>query len=367
MEPEFDKVIDALLRSSPKVGGNGGASPVHLDAADIAAFAENALPAPIRAEFTTHFADCGRCRGVLANAIAMNAEAEPEAAVAATAAAPVRAAETAEPWYRRLFRAPNLAFAMGALVLVFGGLIGYTVLQNSAGGEATIAQVEDEPTAASGPMAPDDSYFSANTASNAANAAANSNAMTRAANTASIAPTPETSGGGGGRLNTAERAEGYSLEVERDVARSQPSAAAPPPPPLTAAKTEEPKDDKEAKVSVADSQVAAEQQRQVQAMPPIANSGPVQSTATRKDNAALAKKRSTVPGAAPIPVREVGGKTFERREGVWYDRAYSGQPTTNVRRGTDDYRKLDSGLRSITDNINGTVVVVWKEKAYRVQ
>ena len=65
--------------------------------------------------------------------------------------------------------------------------------------------------------------------------------------------------------------------------------------------------------------------------------------------------------------RTAGGKTFENRDGAWYDSAYHGQATTNVRRGTDAYKKLDGGLRSVAESIGGTVVVVWKEKVYRIQ
>ena len=70
--------------------------------------------------------------------------------------------------------------------------------------------------------------------------------------------------------------------------------------------------------------------------------------------------------ARSVAKRTVSGKTFEQRDAVWYDSAYKGQVTTNVRRGTESYRKLDSGLRSITDKLSGTVVLVWKEKAYRI-
>ncbi len=63
----------------------------------------------------------------------------------------------------------------------------------------------------------------------------------------------------------------------------------------------------------------------------------------------------------------VGGKTFKRANGVWTDSAYHGQSTKNISRGTNEYKKLDYGLRSIVENIGGTVIVVWKEKAYRVQ
>ena len=69
-----------------------------------------------------------------------------------------------------------------------------------------------------------------------------------------------------------------------------------------------------------------------------------------------------------MPVtRSAGGKTFNNRERVWYDSTYSGQATTNVRRGSTEFQKLDAGLRSIAGNIGGTVVVVWKGKAYRIQ
>jgi hypothetical protein len=65
--------------------------------------------------------------------------------------------------------------------------------------------------------------------------------------------------------------------------------------------------------------------------------------------------------------RSVGGRTFQKKDGVWYDGAYHGQATINVHRGTDAYKKLDSGLRSIADSLGGTVVTVWKGKAYRIQ
>jgi hypothetical protein len=68
-----------------------------------------------------------------------------------------------------------------------------------------------------------------------------------------------------------------------------------------------------------------------------------------------------------VVTRRSGGKTFHNANGAWYDNAYHGQTTTNVRRGTDDFKKLDSGLRSIVNDLGGVVVVVWKDKAYRIQ
>jgi len=68
-----------------------------------------------------------------------------------------------------------------------------------------------------------------------------------------------------------------------------------------------------------------------------------------------------------IETTTVGGKTFKRTNNAWYDSAYKGQPTINITRGTKEYKKLDSDLRGIVENLGGTVVLVWKEKAYRIQ
>ena len=65
--------------------------------------------------------------------------------------------------------------------------------------------------------------------------------------------------------------------------------------------------------------------------------------------------------------RVVNGKTFNLKKGVWVDKNYRGQKTTNVRRGTSEYKKLDAGLRLIGDRLKPTVVVVWRTKAYKIQ
>lgn len=76
-----------------------------------------------------------------------------------------------------------------------------------------------------------------------------------------------------------------------------------------------------------------------------------------------AKKKSSEAGTT----RNVGGKNFNNVGGIWFDTAYNKQKTKDVRRGTSDYQKLDSGLRSIADQLGGTVVVLWNGKAYRIQ
>ncbi|MBV9242764.1 MAG: hypothetical protein JO314_12235, partial [Acidobacteria bacterium] len=113
MELEFDKEIDAILRAARGARGapvSGG----HLDADQIAAFAENAVPVAARRVFTGHLADCDRCRTLLSHSIQMNEMGEATAPAAAVDDPVV----STVPWYSRLFRTPNLAIAMGALVVV---------------------------------------------------------------------------------------------------------------------------------------------------------------------------------------------------------------------------------------------------------
>jgi hypothetical protein len=68
-----------------------------------------------------------------------------------------------------------------------------------------------------------------------------------------------------------------------------------------------------------------------------------------------------------VPTKNAGGKSFEFRDGVWYDTAYRRQPFTTVRRGTEAFLRLDAGLRSIAEAVGGTSVIVWNSKAYRIQ
>jgi hypothetical protein len=81
-------------------------------------------------------------------------------------------------------------------------------------------------------------------------------------------------------------------------------------------------------------------------------------------NATSARKKMRATKSETIAV---GGKTFNRAGNVWIDSAYQNQATINISRGTDAYKKLDSGLRSIAENLSGTIIVIFNGKAYRIQ
>ncbi|MDQ3712785.1 MAG: zf-HC2 domain-containing protein [Acidobacteriota bacterium] len=383
MELDFDKEIDALLRqtaqgetafaaTNPKSKIQNPKS-LHLGADEISAFAENALPEKTRAAYTAHLADCDRCRKILSNVILLNAELENETVHAAEKEimpAPI-------PWYRKLFALPNLAFTLGALVLVFSGIAALTVLQNSNNSQNTeVSQVsERQPTgkgmSSDSDAIPIESYSNNMMSSNAmiSNSASMNSSSTGAANFSAIPSAPVT---------TANSNASARRESDKDL-KDESKPVAPPKEPTDLAKTDEPvsagapplKQNNYSAENEAQRQQPSQNstaQNQTNIAPDSRNVRRAPSATMRAENKSrrLEESRNDAQEKA-VETTTVGGKTFKRTNNAWYDSAYKGQPTTNITRGTKEYKKLDSGLRGIAENFGGTVVLVWKEKAYRIQ
>ena len=380
MEPDFDKEIDALLRKET-VGRtitisefSGG---IHLDADEITAFAEKMVPPGVRESFIEHFAACDRCRKVLLNAAWLNAEQEQD--VQASVAAPV---DIAVPWYRRLLLFPNLAYVMGGLVVLFAGFIGASVIYNSFGGRsAQVSQVEfDKVPAASGPS--DASEL---------DHAANSNASTFTANS-SYNTAADTATASSANANRTAPANAVANQAPRDVTameRPEPTPAATPAPATKRDDSQVTADgvsarrimqDKGLQAPAGEKENKVEMQRarpvpmRTPAAPPAKAAAGNERPNARAAEADLSMKKVQVPpgsisgGSSTFSSRkQVSGRTFELRQGAWYDTSYRGQSTINVRRNTETYRKLDRGLRGIAESLIGTVVTVWNGKAYRIQ
>ncbi|MBA4124651.1 MAG: zf-HC2 domain-containing protein [Acidobacteria bacterium] len=384
MDFEFDKEIDALLRQTaqdetafaaenPKSKIQNPKS-LHLGADEISAFAENALPEKTRAAYTTHLADCDRCRKILSNVISLNAESESET---------VHAVEkeiipALIPWYRKLFVFPNLAYTLGALVLVFSGIAVLTVLQNSNNLQnAEISQVsERQPTgkgmSSDGDATPVESYSNSMMSSNTmmSNSASMNSSSTSAANFSAAPSAP---------VMTANSNASGRRESDKDL-KAEPKAAAPQKEPADSAKTDvpvitvappSPKENNYSAENEAQKQQPAQNSMAQNQTIIVPDSRDVQSLPklTRRAESKNKKLEESKNDAQEksIETTTVGGKTFKRTNNAWYDSAYKGQPTINITRGTKEYKKLDSDLRGIVENLGGTVVLVWKEKAYRIQ
>ena len=394
MEFEFDKEIDALLRQTARNGGFvSNQSAAHLDADEISAFAENVLPEKTKQRYTIHLADCDKCRKSLSNIILLNSETQSEAVQAEEkqfATSPI-------PWYRKLFVFPNLAYTMGALVLLFSGIGVYTVLQNVGDSRnAEVSQTYDKQPNGKGMSSDGDATASESFSSNSA--AASNTMMSNAAsmNSASNSAANVSTAPSGLTATANSNAAGSRTEADKDML-AQPKPVSPPketvvtdgtsdtvvtsgppapPPPAPARENEYPnlgevsKQQNETQNSIA--------QNQTQIMPDSRNvqRAPVQTMRAEEKSRKLEESRDDASGrlkaspkksAPKNDATNVGGKTFNRENNVWYDSAYRGQTTVNVSRGTNEYKKLDSGLRAIAENLGGTVVVVWKQKAYRIQ
>lgn len=374
MELEFDKEIDAILRKgrSGQVAAVKAATASHLDADSISAFAENALPPRAKLLYMEHFADCDRCRKDLSQVVRMNS-----AAVAAEGTAVASVATAAEPaasWLSKLFRTPNLAMAMGALILTFGGVLGYLVIQNRTNtANSTITQVTEQEQNKGGPFVNGDASAVSNSANTVAANATPPAAPSMPTALANTAANSSVSGTGSTAVEDQPKS-GYSADgTTSDLSKSGEVAPAAPVTENKPAAVEERKDsdDKPKERSVDEKRAKSEYDNN---MSRDASPGAPRKTDTgatrsgpRQDNTLQNQTQNQVVGGAISATRSAGGKNFESRNGVWYDSAYKGQSTTSVKRGTEKYIRLDSGLRSIADSLGGTVVIVWKDKAYRIQ
>lgn len=346
MENEFDKTIDALLRNARDPSG-AAVSGMHLDADELSMFAENASPAAFRQKQAAHLANCENCRNVLAQLISLNADkAEP------VLAAPEIHTETvnAIPWYRRLFIYPNIAYVMGSLVVVFGGLLVFSIIQTSSTGEVS-RSAEKFPQSEAGsaaanrsvPAAPRKEDVESSDSAVASNTSANANSNSA----------------------TSSRTQRSSIAAEPDIAKNEaPIELSKDKPAISAAKPNEngfvldgssgvtAQAPARSEISEREDKRSSDDMRVMSAPAPP----PKAKVQTERKNARSYSE----------PATTINGQRFVRKDGVWYDVRYNGQPTIHIRRNSSEYKKLDSGLKDIAEKLDAAAVILWKEKAYRI-
>jgi len=62
------------------------------------------------------------------------------------------------------------------------------------------------------------------------------------------------------------------------------------------------------------------------------------------------------------------GHKFRRQGNSWIDQKFKSSMTLrNISRGSDEFAALDSGVRSIAQQLGGEVIVVSKGKAYLIK
>ncbi|HEX8249651.1 MAG TPA: zf-HC2 domain-containing protein [Pyrinomonadaceae bacterium] len=375
----FDKEIDSLLRRAAK-GESVQTFAAHMDADEISLFAENALTSKARVRAVEHLAECAKCRKILSNLIPFNAEIESET-IHARESNIIPVVAPAIPWYRRLFAFPQITFAMGALVLVFAGIIAVMVRQtaNDSQQNVSVAQREEirETSRGTGGASGDGETRTVETYSgNMSNSASvNPGVMSNSNTTTTTTAVSNT---------TAN----VSANLADKTVLPAPRQAMPPEPvkneqqkPLTlngetsntaalnkttdmVAGAPAPKDSKQQQRADEETKEISERNRAAER--DALNDSQKSRLGTQSAPSSLAKKRASEDKNKTGEARLVGGKTFRQVNNVWTDSAYTSQPPVMIRRGSDDYKRLDSGLRSIAESLGGTVVVVWKSRAYRI-
>lgn len=138
MKEAFDKEIDSLLRRHVGAGAEAHASDgevaaqssAHLDADELSAFAEGALPPPARLAAVSHLAGCDECRGLVVSlSRAAGMEGELEKRATSTQVESVKAARR-RGWLSALFAPRVLRYAAPALVLCLVGVVSFIALRS---------------------------------------------------------------------------------------------------------------------------------------------------------------------------------------------------------------------------------------------
>jgi hypothetical protein len=391
MEIEFDKEIDAILRSAAKGSNSVNLASEHLDADEISSFAENVLPANARVHAMEHLADCNRCRKILVE-ISAFVEAETPIEIA-------RVIETKSeiPWYKKLFAFPNLAYSLGALCVLFVGIIGFVAFQskNSSG---DMASVSEKPQNSKG--ASSDGQEVIKEVQNSNSAASASNATTAVANTAAntvsqpnlskdVTPNsavaanktqvlPQTSPTAPAVIQP--NAPPKNQPIERSKSKEETLAM----PSTEALPTPKPVDNKAPGVSLNNGGIADKSvdnnRTDSEQKPKSASTNDFPVNAEIDEDRTRSAPSKPSPSVVKTPEsakkiardnksesKQVAGKTFRKIGGTWFDSAYGKQPQTTVKRNSDDYKKLGDGLQNIGNSLGGNVVVLWKGKAYKIQ
>lgn len=350
----------------------------HLGTDELSAYAENVLPAAARARYTEHLADCSRCR---------------ELAVQLSASVPVVAAK--EPvsaigpsglrrFLSSFFSPMVLRYAVPALGLIVVAAIGFLVFRSNERG-TSVAQLDgatQRPAAipSEQPQAAAKGYYDSQTRTETPSPAATRELNAERSKEAESVPPPP----------NASPAVRVTAEPKTDApaqkAEEQPVANAAPP--QSSPKPAETVDEMRVDVQGRQADVSARRapSREL-AKPKNAESARDEQKKPEETAAATqsaAKPRSGVGGVASTShdgvqekdrnegvTRSVAGRRFRKQGAVWIDTAYeSGRATVNVARGSEQYRGLvadEPAIKTIADQLDGPIIVIWKGQAYTIR
>lgn len=397
-----DAQMDVLLRRHGRQA-TSSAFGEHLDADELNAFAEGAAPEAARSRYVAHLADCDECRK-LATQLAISA-----GAVAKVASGSIPA--TRESIWQRVtcfFMPPTLRYAAFAAVVIMAVGVTFIVLREQSRrsfSSAIAPSVERRALQTESPEAREHVAQTLVTPSAPPagqldkNASSNSRQEQPKALDGLAPPKP-----GKDEIATTKPAEAEKRKTDEPMvaAKRQPSYAPLPPeeagrpqtktreesdrlasgasvPQKTEAATEQSKVDRSRAGELARDQRisgpnrgAMNQQTQNQSTQSSNEARPLFKAAKEAENQPASKTASGTARAddadkAP-ETRSLHGHKFRRQGNAWIDVKYRSSMTiVDVSRGSDEFRALNSDLRSIAEQLGGEVIVVRSGKAYRIK
>ena len=374
MKQETNNEMDLLLR---RLGRRDDAAVPedHLDADELSAYAENALPAAARARYTMHLAECSRCRSLVAQ---LSSSA---GVVAATDSGAVPEPSGFRKFLASLFTPMVLRYAAPALGLIVVAAIGFVVLRRNQPDRFVAQNTETAPQQkpVASPAALTDSYADSVTAPSPERLDEERKQKNQPAQPA---PPP----------NMPPSVTSVDAEVSKDKAvaqpkpEEQPAPAANEPAPVKTAPAATPEQSpRAAETEAAKNEVRVQSADASQKEKKLRD----EEREDRKkdsDNFARARKpadsvsapatgaaRGMQSGGADLSAntRSVAGRRFRKQGSVWVDTAYdSSKDAVTLSRSSEQYRALvadEPAIKTIADQLEGEIIVVWKGHTYRIR
>lgn len=422
MNHDSDKEMDLLLRrharqSAPGLAGVAGASAkldaAHMDADELSAYAEGALPDATRARYISHLADCDSCRRIVAElALSSGIEREERGTVAQTIETPSR---SWRGWLAALFSTPMLRYAAPALALVAFASIIFVVITRNREIPSFVAQKETNTQQAANTDAKQQNDEAATSNTGTPGSAGDSQGAPSSANASNAGPNTTPPAPLAARdMSTTPSTETGAVNTADAPKTAAESASAPPPAPAVQenateakraalpAQTVSPADKLSDRAKEKDDSSQNRRENNEVAMDGASAGGTggrkSQRTETAKRTSALGattdgtreeRQQKEAPRNAPAttararrdasgadedssaaPTRTVAGKRFRQQNGIWVDTSYnSSRSPVKVKRGSEQYRSLvadEPVIGTVANSLGGNVIVVVGGRAYHI-
>lgn len=390
MRQETNNEMDLLLRRLSRrqgvpTDGDSHSDLNHLDADELSSYAENALPAAARARYTEHLAECSSCRELI---VRLSASVP---IIAARETVTMAEASGLRKFLASFFSPMVLRYAVPALGLIVVAAIGFVVLRSNRQGEY-VAQVGDKPGANAplqGAASTPSEFYDSQTRTESSKAVAGardaeSPKVDSSKDARPITTTPNAAPAGAASKPESTPAS-VAVAAEREaIANTAPGPVAPAPKPAPTVdemrvevhgrRANEPPTTATASADVS-KQKAAEEDKEQQKKTEVAGA------ASRRAQRAPSPQTGGTTSLYSVEdrakdrddgvTRSVGGRRFRKQNGVWVDTAYnSANRIVDVSRSSEQFRALvadEPTIKTIADELEGTIVVVWKGSTYRIR